>query len=215
MSTIATDVSHPGAGREARAGAFLLSRNWGWLVIRGVLALILGTVAFLFPVSALFAFTMVFAAYAGADGILSTIAGVRGATRKEERWWAFILRGIIGLAVAAIFVLMPFAATVSYALATLGLLSAWAMLAGILEVIAAVRLRKEIEGEWLLGFSGLLSILLGLAVPTALYVNPPATILSVAWIIAFYAVLAGIALIALGLRLRRKKERREDGVEPR
>ena len=215
MSTIITDVSHPGAGSEARTGASLLSRNWGWFVIRGVLALILGTVAFLFPVSALFAFTMVFAAFAGADGILSMIAGVRGATRKEERWWAFILRGMIGLAVAAVFVLMPFVATVSYALATLGVLSAWAILTGILEFVAAVRLRQAIEGEWLLGLSGLLSILLGLAVPVALYVNPPATILSVAWIIAFYAVIAGVALIALGLRLRREKEKPEDGVEPR
>jgi uncharacterized membrane protein HdeD (DUF308 family) len=166
-------------GSVARTGTSSLSRNWGWFAVRGVLALILGLVAFLFPVSALFAFTMVFAAYAGADGLLSTIAGIRGATRKEERWWALILRGIIGIAVAALFVLMPFAATVSYALATLGMLSAWAILTGLLEIVAAIRLRKEIEGEWLLGLSGVLSMLLGLAVPVALYVNPPATILSV------------------------------------
>jgi len=72
----------------------------GSFVVRGVLALALGAVAFLFPVSALFALTMVFAAYAGADGLLSTVAGVRGAARREERWWALILRGIIGIAVA-------------------------------------------------------------------------------------------------------------------
>lgn len=205
MTSISATISDAGAGSDARAG--MLSRNWGWFVVRGVLALILGTVAFLFPVSALFAFTMVFAAYAGADGLLSTIAGVRGATRKEERWWAFILRGLIGLAVAVLFVLMPFAATVSYALATLGMLSAWAIVTGVLELAAAIRLRKEIEGEWLLGLSGLLSILLGLAVPVALYVNPPATILSVAWVIAIYAVIAGVVLIGFGLRLRQRRER--------
>src|SRR3546814_15632848 len=88
---IAATVPHAGAGSDARTGVPLLNHNWGWFVVRGVLALTLGVVAFLFPVSALFAFTMVFAAYAGADGLLSTIAGVRGATRKEERWWTLIL----------------------------------------------------------------------------------------------------------------------------
>ncbi|MGN6358328.1 MAG: HdeD family acid-resistance protein [Novosphingobium sp.] len=191
----------------AHAGASLLSRNWGWFVVRGVLALVLGTVAVLFPVSALFAFTMVFAAYAGADGLLSTVAGVRGASRKEERWWALVLRGIVGIAVAVLFVLMPFAATVSYALVTLGMLSAWAILTGVLEVVAAIRLRKEIEGEWLLGLSGAVSILLGLAVPVALVITPLATILSVAWVIASYAIIAGVVLIGLGLRLRRREEK--------
>jgi uncharacterized membrane protein HdeD (DUF308 family) len=205
MTSISATVPHAGAGSDARTGASLLSRNWGWFVVRGVLAMALGTVAFLFPASALLAFTMVFAAYAGADGLLSTIAGVRSATAKEERWWALILRGLIGIAVAVLFVLMPFVATVSYALATLGVLSAWAILSGVLEIAAAIRLRKEIEGEWLLGLSGMLSILLGLAVPVALYVNPPATILSVAWVIAIYAVVAGAALIGLGVRLRRRQ----------
>ncbi|MFD1105383.1 MULTISPECIES: HdeD family acid-resistance protein [Sphingomonadaceae] len=213
MSTIAHNATHAGAGGEARAGASLLSRNWGWFVVRGFLALLLGAVAVLFPVSALFAFTMVFAAYAGADGLFSTIAGVRGATRNEERWWALVLRGIVGLAVAVLFVLMPFAATVSYALVTLGILSAWAILAGVLEIAAAVRLRKQIEGEWLLGLSGALSIVLGLAVPVALAVTPFATILSVAWVIASYAIIAGVVLIGLGLRLRRQEEKKpEEGA---
>ena len=205
MTSISATISDAGAGSDARTGVPLLSRNWGWFVVRGALALILGTVAFLFPVSALFAFTMVFAAYAGADGLLSTIAGVRGATRKEERWSALILRGIIGIAVAALFVLMPIVATVSYALATLGMLSAWAIVTGVLELAAAIRLRKEIEGEWLLGLSGVLSILLGVAVPVALYVDPPATILSVGWVIAIYAVIAGVVLIGFGLRLRQRR----------
>lgn len=214
MSTIVHNPTHAGAGSEARAGASLLSRNWGWFVVRGVLALVLGTVAVLFPVSALFAFTMVFAAYAGADGLLSAVAGVRGASRKEERWWALVLRGIVGIAVAVLFVVMPFAATVSYALATLGMLSAWAILTGVLEIVAAIRLRKEIEGEWLLGLSGAVSILLGLAVPAALVITPLATILSVAWAIAGYAIVAGVVLIGLGLRLRRRRKEPEEGAQP-
>ena len=74
MTSISASL-YASAGRDVRPGAPSLSRNWGSFVVRGALALILGTVAFLFPVSALFAFTMLFAAYAGADGLLSTIAG--------------------------------------------------------------------------------------------------------------------------------------------
>lgn len=213
MSTIVYNGTHAGAGSEARTGASLLGRNWGWFVVRGILALVLGAAAVLFPVSALFAFTMVFAAYAGADGLLSTIAGVRGARRKEERWWAFVLRGIVGMAVAVLFVLMPIAATVSYALATLGMLSAWAIITGVLELAAAIRLRKAIEGEWLLALSGVLSILLGLAVPVALVVTPLVTILSVAWVIAGYAIIAGVVLVGLGLRLRRHEGKSGPGAE--
>lgn len=213
MSTIVHNYTYPGAGNEARTGASLLSRNWAWFVVRGVLALIVGALAVLFPLSALFAFTMVFAAYAGADGLLSTIAGARGAMRNIERWWTLVLRGIIGIAVAVLFVLMPFVATVSYALATLGILSAWAIIAGALELAAAIRLRKDIEGEWLLALSGVLSILLGLAIPVALVVTPLATILSVAWVIAGYAIIAGVVLIGLGLRLRRHGEKSGPGAE--
>ncbi|HKU08131.1 MAG TPA: DUF308 domain-containing protein [Bradyrhizobium sp.] len=190
-----------------------MSRNWAWFVVRGGLALILGAVAIFFPLSALLAFTMVFAAYAGADGLLSTIAGVRGVTRKEERWWALVSRGIIGIAVAVLFMLMPFVATVSYALVTLGILSAWAIIVGALELVAAIRLRKDIEAEWLLALSGILSILLGFAIPVALVVTPLATILSVAWMIAGYAVIAGIVLIGLGLRLRRHGKKSGPGAE--
>lgn len=186
----------------ASVDAFLPGANWKWFVLRGVLTLVLGGVSIAFPASALFAFTMVFAAYALIDGVFSIVSGVKGARRKQERWWALIVRGLIGILAAGVFVLMPVVATVSYALASLVLLAAWAIVAGVFEITAAIRLRKEIKGEWLLGISGALSILLGFAIPAVLVLNPLATILSVAWIVGMYALIAGIALIVLGLRLR-------------
>jgi uncharacterized membrane protein HdeD (DUF308 family) len=84
MTSISATLPDAGAGGEMPAPAYRCSAATGDGSWSGaVLALILGTVAFLFPVSALFAFTMVFAAYAGADGLLSTMAGVRGATRPR------------------------------------------------------------------------------------------------------------------------------------
>ena len=183
----------------------LLQRNWSWLLLRGVLAIALGTVAFLFPANALFAFTLMFAAYAGADGTLSQFAGIRGGARSRDGWVMPVLRGILGIAVAVLFVVMPFEVTLGYAAGTLALLSVWAIATGLLEIAAAIRLRNEIKGEWLLGLSGLLSLLLGLAVPALLYMNPPATILSVAWLIGGWAVIAGVVLIGLALRLRRRR----------
>jgi len=185
--------------------ASLLGRNWGYLVLRGVLALILAAVAILFPVGALVAFTLIFAAYAAADGVLSLIAGIRGARNHQERWWTFILRGLIGIAVAILFILAPGVATVSYAFAILFLLAFWAITTGILEVAAAINLRKEIKGEWLLALSGVISILLGIWVLALIWQNPYATILSAAWVIAAWAIIAGISLIVLGLRLKRRQ----------
>ncbi len=147
---------------------------------------------------------MVFAAYALVDGLFSVISGIKGARRKEERWWALILRGLVGIAVGVLFVLMPLVTTISYAIVSLGLLAVWSIFTGVFEVAAAVKLRKEIKGEWLLGLSGLLSILLGMVIPLVLTLYPAATILSVAWLIGVYALAAGVALLLQGLRLRRR-----------
>lgn len=186
-----------------RRGAALLSRNWGWLLFRGVLSLLLGGIAMLFPVNAVLAFTLVFAAWAGADGILSIIAALRGATHHEERWGLLALRGLSGIAVAILFAAMPGIATLSYAMVGVMLVAAWAMLAGLLEIAAAIRLRREIAGEWLLGLSGLLSVLLGAAIWAMVFAYPGSSLLSAGWLIAGYALFGGVVLIGLALRVRR------------
>jgi len=193
------------SGRDNPPEPVLTTHHPDWFILRGVLALALGVAAFLFPANALFAFTLLFAAYAGADGILSLIAGVRRASRKEKRWWGALLRGVVGIACAVIFVILPGLAVVSYALVTLGTVIAWALLTGAFEIAAAIRLRKEIEGECLMGLSGALSILLGLGVWAFLWLHPVATILSVGTMIAVWALFAGGVLIALGLRLRKRE----------
>jgi uncharacterized membrane protein HdeD (DUF308 family) len=187
-----------------RGGSNLLFRdNWGWTLARGILALILGVLAIIFPASALFAFTLVFAGFLLADGALSLASGIRGATRKEDRWWAYVLRGVAGMVVGILFVLMSFVMTVGYAVATLVLLAAWSIMAGIFEIAAAIRLRNEIEGEWLLGLSGALSILLGIGVVVLFALYPLASILSVAWMIGVYAIAAALVLIVQAFRLRK------------
>ena len=208
-STAWTFGSGESGARDARA-PFRLDpgKSWQWLVLRGVLALMLGVAAIVFPLGALFAFTLMFAAYAFIDGLLSIISGI-GDRKRERYWWALILRGLVGVAAGILFVAMPLLATIGTALVAVILLAAWAMLAGTFEISAAIRLRKEIEGEWLLGLSGALTLLLGLATVVLLALFPGASLFTAAWLIGVYALAAGIVLLMQGLRLRRIVARRE------
>jgi uncharacterized membrane protein HdeD (DUF308 family) len=187
------------------ADRFVLpAHNWKWFMARGVIALALGVGAIVFPLSAVFAFTMVFAAYCFLDGIASLVAGMRGAREPGHRWGALIFSGIVGILIGILFLLMPLVATVTYSFIVMLMLAAWAILTGTLEIIAAVRLRKEIEGEWLLGLSGAISVLLGIAVIALVLPYPAASILSAAWLIAFFAFGTGIVLVTQALRLRNR-----------
>ena len=189
------------------AGRLVLpAHNWGWFMLRGVLALLLGIGAIVFPLSAVFAFTMIFAAYCLIDGIASLVAGLRGAREQAHRWGALVVSGLIGILIAILFLAMPLVATLTYSFLVLAMLAAWAILTGALEVAAAVRLRREIEGEWLLGISGAISVLLGLAVILLVIPYPAASILSAAWLIAFFAFSTGLVLIAQAFRLRSRAQ---------
>ena len=121
-----------------------------------------------------------------------------------RHWGAMLLRGLLGIAVGIIFIVTPIAMTITYALLTVFLIAGWAIIAGGLEIIAAIRLRKEIEGEWLLALSGLLSLLLGLFVLYLALANPHVSVAMLGWGIGFYALVTGVTLLILAMRLRRR-----------
>ena len=191
------------AAADASSVSHLAKHNWGWFMVRGVLALLLGVVAVYRPLTALFAFTLVFAAYCFVDGIASLISGIRGA-QAGKSWGALVFRGVTGILIGVLFVLLPMVATATYAFVSILMLAIWSALTGLFELMAAIRLRKEIEGEWLLGLSGLISVLLGIGIVVLVLPSPRATILSAAWLIAIYAFIAGVVLIAEAFQLRRK-----------
>jgi uncharacterized membrane protein HdeD (DUF308 family) len=113
---------------------------------------------------------------------------------EGQPWWALLIDGLLGIAVG----IVAFAWPGITALALLYLIAFWAILTGVLEVIAAIRLRKEIEGEWLLAISGVLSVLFGLA----LIVRPVTGALAVIWLIGAYSIAFGALMIVLGFRMR-------------
>jgi uncharacterized membrane protein HdeD (DUF308 family) len=185
----------------------LVHHAWGWILARGVLLILLGIFAILAPGFALFTFALVFAAFSFADGVLSLLGGIRTARHDGRHWGAMVLSGLAGIAVGVLFMLFPRISALAYAAMFVWLVAAWAILTGVLEAVAAIRLRREIRGEWLLVTSGAVSVLFGLALVWLLYASPAATLLSVAWLIAIYAFVAGVVLTLLALRMRRKAAR--------
>ena len=179
-----------------------LTHSWGWFLFRGVLALLLGIYALAFPMGAAFVFTALFAAYALVDGIFSLISGLKGGNNRHH-WFTLILSGIVGVGVGVIFFLWPILSTAAYSLVKILMIAAWAAVTGVLQIVAAIRLRNEIRGEWLLGISGALSVVLGIAVFFIALSNPAVSVVAVGWMIGFYALFAGFALIGLAFRLRK------------
>jgi len=175
-----------------------LAENWWLLLLRGIAAVVFGVLAIFWPGVTLLALAYLFAAYALVDGICALGAAVFGHTGSMmPRWWlAFV--GVIGILAG----LLAFAWPGLTAFVLLLLIASWAIVIGVLEVVGAIYLRKEIEGEWWLIISGLLSVAFGVI----LFVQPGAGALALIWVIGIYAILAGGSLIGLAYRLRNLKQ---------
>lgn len=170
-----------------------LAHNWGWIALRGVVAIIFGVIAFLEPQSAFAALVLLFGAYAFVDGVFALVSLFRGASK--DRFWVLVLEAVVGIGIGVLTIARP-AAT---ALALLYYVGIWAILTGVFELIAAIRLRKEITGEFWLGLAGVLSIAFGVL----LFAVPgPAALALTIWIGA-YAFIFGVMLLLLAFRLRR------------
>jgi uncharacterized membrane protein HdeD (DUF308 family) len=171
----------------------VLARNWWALVLRGFFDVLFGIAAFVWPGITPAVLVLLYGAFALVDGSFAIAAVLVGRTRGMPSW-ALLVEGLAGIAVGAITFFWPGITQ----LALLFLIAAWAVVTGVFEIVAAVRLRKEIRGEWLLALSGVLSV----AVGVALVVNPGAGLLAISWMIGTYAIIFGVLFIVLGFRLR-------------
>lgn len=171
-----------------------LERNWWLPLVRGIAAILFGIAAFVWPGLTLAMLVLLFGAYALVDGVFGVVDSIRYRDRIAN-WGLWLLEGILGIVVGALTLLMPGVS----AFVLLMFVAGWAIAGGVLRIVAAIQLRKRIEGEWLLGLSGVLSILFGVL----LVVVPAAGILSLVWLIGAWAVVFGIVLTVLAFRLRR------------
>jgi uncharacterized membrane protein HdeD (DUF308 family) len=200
-----------------------LTRSWWLLAVRGAAAILFGILALVWPEVTLTALVLLFGAYVLIDGLVALLVAAtgRGLTRAGLRrgssalsvrpgptgsasfgrptgptprlWLA--LEGVLGIGAGLVTLIWPHIT----ALVLLWLIAFWAVVTGVVEIIMAVRLRRELRSEWLLIAGGVVSLLFGLV----LIVRPSAGALAVAWLIGLYAVVFGAALLMLGLRLRR------------
>jgi len=170
-----------------------LFRDWWHFAVRGVLTIVFGIVALIWPNVTSLALVLLFGAFVLTDGIFTVATGI--ASRKYfKRWWALLLEGLTGIVIAAITFIWPNIT----GLAMMYFIASWAVLTGIFEIAAAIEFRNLIPGEWTTVLMGILSIIFGIM----LFVSPGAGALSIVWAIGFYAIFFGIMEIVFAFRLR-------------
>jgi len=171
----------------------LVSRYWWTLLLRGMVAILFGVLTFVWPHVTLAVLILLFGAYALVDGIAAIIMGI-SQHGERERWWATLIGGVISVGAGVITFFRPGITAV----ALLAIIAFWAIARGIFEIVAAIRLRHAIEGEWLMVLEGAVSIAFGVL----LVAFPGAGALAVIWWIGAFALVMGVVLVMLSFRLR-------------
>ena len=175
---------------------YQVCREWGWVAFRGVLAILLGFAAFFWPVAAMVSFALVWGVFVFADGIGAGMAAWR-LQKRGVKWWPYLLLAVVSILAGVLTFLWPGLT----ALGLVYLIAFWAIFGGASQIAAAVRLRKEIQGEWFLIFAGIVGVLFGVLV---IFSPFPTGFVAVSWMIGFYAWLTGALYLMLAFKLRGK-----------
>ena len=171
-----------------------LGRVWWLVLLRGLAAILFGILALLWPGVTLVTLVLLWGAWALADGVTALVAGWK-ARDGDKPMWQIVLVGLIGIAAGVLTFVMPGVT----AIALLVLIAVWAIMSGVFQIVAAIRLRKEIANEWILILSGALSVVFG----ALMIYNPGAGALAVLWLIAWFAIAFGVLLVILAFRLKK------------
>ncbi|HET7027339.1 MAG TPA: HdeD family acid-resistance protein [Candidatus Limnocylindrales bacterium] len=175
----------------------LVTRNWWLFAIRGIAAIIFGVLAFLWPGPTVVVLVALFGAYALVDGASMLVSLVRGEPGARRHAWAVAIMGLLGIAAGIITFFVPgwTAVTLVYVVAF------WSIALGVFQIAAAIRLRREIEGELWMAIGGILAILFGVY----LAVFPGAGLISLVWLVGAWAILFGISNLVFAWRARELK----------
>jgi len=178
-----------------------ISKYWWIFTVRGVIAIAFGLASLLWPTLTLGVMVLLFGLFALFEGLLAILTSFgRG---DEKGGWTLLFEGLVGLLVCVIVLLGSSLGSILWprvaAVMLVYYIAGWAILAGLFKTITAFRIRTEVKGEWVLGLSGLISILVGLI----LILRPGAGVLAVAWLIGIFAIILGIFQLLLGLKFRK------------
>jgi uncharacterized membrane protein HdeD (DUF308 family) len=170
-----------------------LKRHWWVPVLRGIAAVLFGIMAFVYPGLTVAVLVLLFGAWILVDGVFRVIGAI-GHRASDKEWGFDLIIGIMGIIIG----FLTFHAPRITALALIIYIAAWALMIGATEIALAIKLRREIKGEWLLILMGLLSIVFAVM----LLWNPLPGALALVWLIGSYAIVFGILAVILGFRLR-------------
>lgn len=169
-----------------------LAKNWWLILLRGLCAILFGVLTFIWPSVSLFTLVLLYGAFALADGIFALAAAITGNT-PTPRWWLAVV-GLLGIAAGTMTFLWPGVTAVVLQV----FIACWAIAIGVMQIVGAIQLRKEIHDEWLLIAGGALSVVFGLIMLT----RPSVGALALLYVIGAYAILYGLLLVSFSLRLR-------------
>lgn len=170
------------------------SKSWKWMIVRGIVSIIFGIIVVIYPLSAATVLALFFGAYVFADGIFA-IASIITSSEARKHFWSLLFEGIVGIAVGIVTFFLPEITLFGLII----LISIWAVVTGISEIVLAIKIRKIIEGEFLMIISGLLSIVFGILV----FLRPLAGMVVTVYLIGIYAIMFGFLYVFFGISMRK------------
>ncbi len=187
--------------------AAFMKQAWWAMAIRGIFAIAFGILAFIWPGITLLALVWLFGVYAIVEGIASVVGAVSGKADTRHGWWL----GIVGV-ISIIAGILTFGWPALTALVLLYLIAARAIITGMIDFASAIALRREIQDEWLLALGGIAAVVFGII----MFATPLAGALALVWLVALYAVVIGVLLLAFSLRMRtwQRETRQRAGAMP-
>ncbi len=166
---------------------------WPLAAVRGVFAILFGLLALIWPGATVLALAIIYGIYAIIDGIGGLVQAFRPGDAAHRA--AYGILGVLGIVAGVLVLFWPGITVLVLAL----LVGFWAIFTGIMEIVAAIRLRKQIEGEAFLIAAGALSLIAGIVI----VFNPLAGAFGIALLVGIYALLHGVMLLVLAFRLRK------------
>ena len=191
-STTFNSTSGVGSGPAAET----LVQNWWLFTLRGVLGIIFGILALIFPGPTILSLVLLFSAYMLVDGIFGIISAVRAIRRKEDRWGLLIFEGLLNIVVGIATFLWPGLTVVAF----VWLIAAWAIVSGGLMTTTGFQLNID-HGRWWLVLGGLLSLAYGVL----LIITPLIGAIVLTWWLGAYALVFGVALVVFSFKLRARQ----------
>ena len=184
--------------RAKQIDKLILARPWWEMVLRGILLLLLGVLAMVYPDITLGIIILLFGAIILVEGIFLVIGAIM-VKAEDPMWVVLLIGGIISIILGGIILAWPDLT----ARVVLFLIGAWALIVGLINLMWAIKVRKneEVTGKGIHAVFGIIGISFGLIC----IVWPDETVLTLVVIIGIFMAIMGILLVIAGFMSRKEQ----------